>query len=129
MDLSLYVVPALVGLVMSALTFGACHLVHRQRMRELSQRLDKIERARQTALQQSQQARRQIEQLQKDLAAQIKARSDAAAARHRAPPEPAPRESPRDLVEALLDAEGPPSRPAHGFADTMPLIDGPGDAR
>ena len=129
MDLSLYALPTLVGVALSILTFGLCHLVHRHRMRELTQRLDKVERARQTAIQQSQQARRQIEQLQKDLAAQIKARSDATAARHRAPPEPAPRESPRDLVEALLDAEGPPSRPAHGFADTMPLIDGPGDAR
>lgn len=129
MDLSLYALPTLVGVALSVLTFGLCHLVHRHRMRELMQRLDKVERARQAAIQQSQQARRQIEQLQKDLAAQIKARSDALAARHRAPPEPAPRPSPRDLVEALLDAEGPPSRPAHGFADTMPLADGPGNAR
>ena len=119
MDLNVYVLPALCGLALSAVTFGVCHFRHGRRVHELMSRIEKIERARQAAGQQAQQARRQIEQLQKDLAAQIKARSDAAAARHRAPPEPAPRESPRDLVEALLDAEGPPSRPAHGFADKI----------
>ena len=129
MDLNVYVLPALCGLALSAVTFGVCQFRHGRRVHELMSRIEKIERARHAAGQQAQQARRQIEQLQKDLAAQHKARADAVSAHKRVQHlEPAQREPQRELADLLLDGDEP-ARPAHGFADTMPLMEGPGEAR
>ena len=126
MELSPYALTALVGAGLSAITFAACHLWHARRLRAVLARLEKIDRARQAAGQQAQQARKQVEQLQKELAAQHKARADAASAQRRAPEvkRPAP-----GLPASLLDIDAGPAMPTHGFADTMPLLDGPGEAR
>lgn len=89
-----------------------------RRIATLLARIDKLERARQLASQHSAQARRQIEQLQKDLAEQHRARADARSARK------------RDLSAALdaneqqtlrLDPAERPHLPAHGFAETQPM--------
>jgi hypothetical protein len=126
MDLSPYAAMALVGVGLSAVTFALCHFWHARRMRALLARLDKVDRARQAAGQQAQQARKQIEQLQKELAAQHKARADAVSAQQRVVEvkRPAP-----ELPASLLDIDAGPAMPTHGFADTMPLLDGPGEAR
>ena len=126
MDLSPYAAMALVGVGLSAVTFALCHFWHARRVRALLARLDKVDRARQAAGQQAQQARKQIEQLQKELAAQHKARADAVSAHQRVVEvkRPAP-----ELPASLLDIDAGPAMPTHGFADTMPLLDGPGEAR
>jgi hypothetical protein len=94
-----------------------------RRVTDLLVRLDKLEKARQVAGQHAAQARRQIEQLQKDIAAQHKVRAEARTMRK------------RELSDAL-DAsdqtvrlersdrrahEEPATRPVHGFADTLPM--------
>jgi hypothetical protein len=126
MDLSPYALTALIGVGLSAVTFAACHLWHARRVRALLVRLEKVDRARQAAGQQAQQARKQVEQLQKELAAQHKARADALSAQRRVQQvkRPAP-----ELPASLLDMDAGPAMPTHGFADTMPLLDGPGEAR
>jgi hypothetical protein len=126
MDLSPYALTALIGVGLSFVTFAVCHLWHARRMRALLVRLEKVDRARQAAGQQAQQARKQVEQLQKDLAAQHKARADALSAQRRVQEvkRPAP-----ELPASLLDIDAGPAMAAHGFADTMPLLDGPGEAR
>jgi DNA anti-recombination protein RmuC len=129
MDLSPYVFTALAAVVLPAITFGACRLWHARRVRELHSRIEKIDRARQAAGQQAQQARKQIEQLQKELAAQHKARADAVSAHKRVQHlQETLREPRRELPESLLDIDAAPASPPHGFADTRPLQDGPGHA-
>lgn len=96
----------------------------RPRESALASRITHLEKARQAALEHGQQARRQIEILQKEIAMHQKARSDALAARRRS----------RDLNDALDAAERTvvlPGRspdsfnlsrlPSHGFADTQPI--------
>jgi uncharacterized protein HemX len=133
MDFGTYLLPALSAAIAVVLTFGACRVAYARRTRELLGRVEKSERARQAAGQQAQQARKQIEQLQKELAAQHKARAEAVSARKRVEHlEQAVQEAPpRGAAAASLLAfdNAPPSLPAHGFADTMPLVDGPGQAR
>ncbi len=89
-----------------------------RRIAELLARLDKLERARQVAGQHSSQARRQIEQLQKDLAEQHRARAEARSARKRELSQSLDAAEQRTL---RLDPAERPSLPAHGFADTQPL--------
>jgi uncharacterized protein HemX len=133
MDFGTYLLPALSAALAAALTFGACRVWHARRTRDLLGRVEKSERARQAAGQQAQQARKQIEQLQKELAAQHKARAEAVSARKRvehleqAAQEPPPRAAAAASLLAFDDASA--SLPAHGFADTMPLVDGPGQVR
>ena len=96
----------------------------RPREAALASRVTHLEKARQVALEHGQQARRQIEILQKEIAMHQKARADALAARRRS----------RDLNDALDAAErtvvlpGHSSDsfnlsrlPSHGFADTQPV--------
>jgi hypothetical protein len=126
-----YAIALLAGGLLSAATFGACRLWHGRRLRELLARLDKADRARQAASQQAQQARKQIEQLQKELAAQHKARAEAVSARKRSEhltqtlrePERTP------IASGLILGSDAPSQPAHGFADTMPFMDADATAR
>jgi len=129
MDLSPYALPALIGLALCAVTFAACELRHGRRLRQLLDRLEKADRARQTAGQQAQQARKQIEQLQKELAAQHKARADAVSAHKRVEHLERTQRDPQRDAALLFDADPEPALPTHGFADTMPLLDGPGHAR
>jgi hypothetical protein len=126
MDLNPYVSMALVGVCLSAVTFAVCHFRHARRVRALLARLEKVDRARPAAGQQAQQARKQIEQLQKELAAQHKARAAAVSAQQRVVE--VKRAAP-ELPPSLLDIDAGPAMPTHGFADTMPLLDGPGEAR
>jgi hypothetical protein len=96
------------------------------RMAELKSRIAHLEKARQVALEHSQQAKRQIEILQKEISLHQKARTQALAERRRS----------RELQDVLSESERtqvlPPravpgdnfnlSRlPAHGFADTQPI--------
>jgi hypothetical protein len=96
----------------------------RPREAALASRVTHLEKARQVALEHGQQARRQIEILQKEIAMHQKARADALAARRRS----------RDLNDELDAAERTvvlPGRspdsfnlsrlPSHGFADTQPI--------
>jgi uncharacterized protein HemX len=131
MDFGTYLLPALSAALAVVLTFGACRVAYARRTRELLGRVEKSERARQAAGQQAQQARKQIEQLQKELAAQHKARAEAVSARKRVEHlEQAVQEAPpRDAASLLAFDDASPALPAHGFADTMPLVDGPGQAR
>lgn len=98
-----------------------------RRTLELLSRLDKLERARQTAGQHVAQARRQIEQLQKDVAAQHKARAEARASRKRELNETLDATSYDRTIRIerpasdAADNGGAPVLPAHGFADTQPM--------
>ena len=113
---------------LTSAAIGACagRWWYGRRTMELLVRLDKLERARQIAGQHAAQARRQIEQLQKDIAAQHKARADARASRRRELNETLDAASDRTIrVErAASDAADDGDRPvlpAHGFADTQPM--------
>jgi hypothetical protein len=123
MELGPYAIALVAGLLFSAATFAACHMLHGRRVRALMLRMEKSDRARQAAGQQAQQARKQVEQLQKELAAQHKARAQAVSARKRSLQLEQVLHEPRPLASSpLLDME-PPSMPTHGFADTMPFQD------
>jgi hypothetical protein len=118
---------------LSALTCAAAGVLagrwwYTRRMAELLVQLDKLERARQVAAQHAVQARRQIEQLQKDIAAQHKARAEARAeARAARKRELSEALEQRDMVfrlerpAATGGAECAESAP-HGFADTLPMV-------
>ena len=89
----------------------------------LRAQLDRAEKARLQATQQWQQARREVEQLRKDMLAHGAGGKPAAAA---APADPAAERQERAAAAeaALQEAgrDGPPSvMPAHGFADTQPM--------
>lgn len=110
----------------SAVTFVLCRTVHARRVDEIGRRLEVVEAARHLVDERAQQARRQIDQLQKDLAA---ARSVSLS------PAPAPAAAPskvQELEKMLregdrareLAAVGSPERPPlplNGFADTLPM--------
>jgi hypothetical protein len=104
---------ALAGL----LTWAACHWWYGRRIEDLTTKLVKVEKARLFTVQQALQARKQIEALQKDLAAQNEALEQAQVARQRT----------RHLEEVLKAASAADAaqtllpRPANGFADTQPL--------
>jgi hypothetical protein len=85
-----------------------------RQLRAAAAQLEKTERARQYTLQQVSQARKQVEKLQRELSE---------SRRPSAPPRPA---APRKPVASkpappVLDEETRPTRPANGFADTMPM--------
>lgn len=127
-----YLMALLGGLVFSAATFGLCQFLLARRVRELTARIEKSERARAATSQQAQQARKQVEQLQKELAAQHKARAEAVLARRRSENQERQQqvqESRRLALDSLLMHDEAPSRPAHGFADTMPFLDSAAKSR
>jgi hypothetical protein len=85
-------------------------------LHSVSHRLQKSDKARLFSIQQTLQARKQVEALQKDLAAQQEAMAQAQIARQRS----------RHLEEVMkaaaeAEAESLALRPAHGFADTQPM--------
>lgn len=109
-----------------AATFAACHWWYGRRLTASAERLEKSEKARQFSAQQTLQARKQIEKLQRDLAALQRARAEAEAAQARE----------RNLREVLAAAESAAPAPArsmahsaelaaptlvNGFADTLPM--------
>ncbi len=91
---------------------------YRRQLAATAQRFDKVERAREFAIQQTLQARKQIEKLQKENAELRRLTSQAEAERVKA-----------RRLEATLRADaqvaaGPVERsalPTHGFADTLPM--------
>ncbi|KPK67532.1 MAG: hypothetical protein AMJ84_12855 [Acidithiobacillales bacterium SM23_46] len=122
MDTMQLMIIAGAGVVLAAIGVWAGRWSLAPREAELMQRIARLEKARQTAQERSQQARRQIEILQQEISLHHKARSEALSAHKRA----------RDLSDAL-DAEQTlvlPGRsndgfslsrlPPSGFADTQP---------
>lgn len=123
----------LVALIVAGATYVVCRWRFARQMQAIEKRLAHLEASRQSADERTQQARRQVEQLQKDLTA---ARSKAAAAGKGAPaaaPAAAaatPASRLQDVESLLLEGDrahagqakgGRPVRPAHGFADTLPM--------
>ena len=102
-----------------ATTWFASHWWYGRKIEALNIRLQKGEKARQFSSQQTLQARKQIEALQKDLAAQHKAMAQGAQVE---------RQRSRHLEDVLKaasvaedDPDRKPLRPANGFADTQPM--------
>ena len=119
MEASWWVLGATAALPAAAV-WCASHWWHGRKRAALASQLDKTERARQFAIQQALQARKQVEKLQKELSEHRRTSSLAATQREKA----------REL-QAALDAApaaavqagdaAAPATPAHGFADTLPM--------
>lgn len=111
-----WLILALACAAASAATFTACCWWYRRQLDALGRRLHKTDKARLFSAQQTLQARRQVEALQKDLGVQKQAMAEAQVARQRS----------RHLeaaLKAVADAEDAAqvARPNHGFADTQPM--------
>ena len=110
-----------IALAIGALTWCACRWWYGRRLRFVANHLDKTDKARLFSIQQTLQARKQIEKLQKDLAVQQHELS-----RLQAVPRPG-REFDAGRCGADRDRDGGSAgavraaMPAHGFADTEPL--------
>lgn len=124
MDTNLWMAIAAAVTASIGVGFWAGRWSLRPRETALMSRVAHLEKARHTALEHGQQARRQVEILQKEIAMHQRARAEALAARRRS----------RDLNDALDAAERTvvlPGRssadfnlsrlPSHGFADTQPI--------
>jgi hypothetical protein len=117
MQISLWLIPALAFTGACTATLLACRWWYQRKLEALAQRLQKSEKARLFSSQQTLQARRQIEALQKDMAVQQQAMAEAQVARQKS----------RHLEEALkavaeADEEATLALPQnHGFADTQPM--------
>lgn len=118
MDTQHWFIFALGSLLVGGATWLGCWLWYGRKIEALNHRLQKSEKARHFSGQQTLQARKQLEALQKDLAAQNAAMAKARVAQQRT----------RHLEDALkasalaeLDGAGP-AQPSHGFADTQPLL-------
>ena len=105
-----------------AATLGGSFWWFGRRMATLNHKLDKLDKARQFAGQQTSQARKQIEKLQAELVIQQRKLSQAHASKQRT--------EQLDLVLGAADkaasasaASAPAERSAHGFADTLPMAD------
>ena len=118
MDTNQWLILAAGGCAIAAATWLGARWWYGRQLSALNARLQKVEKARQFSSQQTLQARRQVEALQKDLAAQNELLAKAKMATQRS----------RHLEEALrvasdadLGASTLPQGPAHSFADTQPL--------
>jgi hypothetical protein len=105
----------LASVALCAATWGACHWWYGRRIADALLQFDKAEKGRQLSIQQTMQARKQIERLQKELAAQHRSTMPAAGG------------SSVDLqLQAVLRAGDTASTarrlPATGFADTEPML-------
>jgi hypothetical protein len=97
-------------------TLLGCRWWYRRKLGALSHRLHKSDKARLFSAQQTLQARRQIEALQKDMAVQKQAMADAQVTRQRSRHMEEALKAVAEAEEATLSA-----RPNHGFADTQPM--------
>lgn len=126
METNLLLTLFITSAVLCAGTFAACDWWYGRRLAASAERLERCEKARQFSAQQTLQARKQIEKLQRDLAAFQRARAEAEAAQARE----------RNLREVLAAAEPPAFARArsmarsaelaaptlvNGFADTLPM--------
>ena len=119
MDTRHWLIFAIGASFIGAATWFACHWWYGRKLEAANQRLQKSDKARLFSIQQTLQARKQIEALQYDLAAQQKAMAQAQIARERS----------RHLEEVLrvaaladAEAEALALRPSHSFADTQPML-------
>lgn len=115
MNITTWMLLICTGLTLAALTWWGCAWWYGRKLGDLQQRFEKV---RQAAGQHATQARRQIAQLQQELAGRPPLDKTQRAARDEAA-EAAARKA---ELESRLDAAGPVSRPAHGFADTQPMF-------
>ena len=118
MELAEYTLPALYGLLLSAATYGVCHWRYGRRLRTILERMQKLDAARQAAGQRALQARRQVEQLQKELAEQRTARTGSLSTHRRTTTEAAGAVGP---AKADIPVEPMLHLPPNGFADTQPM--------
>lgn len=108
-----YLILFVTALALCGATWGACHWWYGKQVKALQQRVDKLEKARHVAGQHAQQARKQIEQLHKQMVVLQQKRSDLQAAMQQ--------HVDVDLPGAGGTGDGAPALPANGFADTMPM--------
>jgi uncharacterized protein HemX len=122
MDAPLWLSLTLACTLACAATLGGSFWWFGRRLATLNHKLDKLDKARQFAGQQTAQARKQIEKLQAELVTQQRKLSQAHVTKQRT--------EQLDLVLGAADkaaaapvASAPTERPAHGFADTLPMAD------
>jgi hypothetical protein len=118
MDMRQWIILGSGSALAAVLTWVACHWWYGRRIGGLAAKLAKVEKARLFTVQQALQARKQIEALQKDLAAQNEALEKAQVARQRS-------RHLEEVLKAASEAESTETllaRPANGFADTQPLV-------
>ena len=107
-------------LVASVVTWAACRWWYGKKLEAASQRLQKSDKGRLFSQEQTQQARRQIEQLKGELASHQQSAAENQAVLRRAQAEEALQASER---AAEPDSGRMPLVSAHGFADTQVLPD------
>jgi len=107
-------------LVASVVTWAACRWWYGKQLAAAALRLQKSDKGRLFSQEQTQQARRQIEQLKGELASHQQSAAESQAARRRAEAEEALQASER---VAEPDSVRLPLVSAHGFADTQVLPD------
>jgi len=105
-----------------AVTLGGSFWWFGRRLTSLNHKLDKLDKARQFAGQQTAQARKQIEKLQAELVVQQRKLSHAHATKQRGEQLDIVL-APADKAAAAPVAGESAQRPAHGFADTLPMAD------
>ena len=116
MDTRLWLISALVGTSLCVATWLGCRWWYGRKLDAANSRFQKSDKARHFSIQQTLQARKQIEALQKDLAAQQEVMAQAQIARQRS-------RHLEEVLKAAAEAEGEALavRPALGFADTQPM--------
>jgi len=107
-------------IVGSAVTAAACRWWYGRKLRAAAERLDKLDKKRLFSQEQTLQARRQIEQLKADIAAQQRSAADRESSQRRAALD--------EVVQAAPVAPAPssgflPLAAPHGFADTQVLAE------
>ena len=116
MDTRLWMIFALTVASVCVATWLGCHWWYGRKLDAANSRFQKSDKARHFSIQQTLQARKQIEALQKDLAAQQDALAQAQVARQRS-------RHMEEVLKAAAEAkdEAVAVRPSHGFADTQPM--------
>ena len=116
MDTRHWLIFAIGGSIICVATWFACRWWYGRKLDTANQRLQKSDKARLFSIQQTLQARKQVEALQKDLAAQQETMAQTQIARQRT-------RHTEEVLKAAAEAEAEPPalRPSHGFADTQPI--------
>lgn len=112
MSIAIWILPLLTAITAAALSWWTTHWWHSRQHTALNERL---ERVRQTAAQNAQQTRRQIAQLQEELAKRP-------VARRRETDPHAEAAARKAALDATLDAGDATTRDANGFAATQPML-------